>query len=126
MKKKGLAILGSTGSIGRNALELVRAHPDRFRVISLSAGRNVELLKRQIDEFNPLFVSVATEDARAKLDTGVPVKAGIEAAMEAASYDGVDIALSAISGAAGLLPTLSAIRAGKDIALANKETLVMA
>lgn len=128
--KKNIALLGSTGSIGVSTLEVVRNHPDRFRVISLAAGNNTTLLKEQIDEFAPVFVSVQTPQAASKLSRtapkGLKIGVGTEGACEAASYDGVDITVSAISGAAGLVPTFEAIKAGKDIALANKETLVLA
>lgn len=130
MTPKGLAVLGSTGSIGKNTLEVVRLHPGRFKVVSLACGNNVEEIKKQIQEFRPACVSVANDAAARELKKNVamPVEicSGEQGAMKAASYDGVDMAVSAISGAAGLLPTLAAIRAGKDIALANKETLVMA
>ncbi len=128
-KTKRISVLGSTGSIGRNTLEVVRRNPGRFRVISLSAGGNIELLKDQIEEFRPEFVSVITKDDLKELkrnprsfESGF----GEDGAIKAACYPGVDITVSAISGAAGLMPTMAAIKAGKDIALANKETLVMA
>lgn len=127
---KGLAVLGSTGSIGENTLEVVRRNPGRFRVISLSAGNNIELLKRQAAEFSPRYVSVRSAEAAAALrkSVAVPVEAGfgVEGAVRAATCEGVDMVVSAISGASGLLPTLYAVRAGKDIALANKETMVLA
>ncbi|MFQ5465688.1 MAG: 1-deoxy-D-xylulose-5-phosphate reductoisomerase [Thermodesulfobacteriota bacterium] len=127
---KGLAILGSTGSIGTSTLDIVRRHPDRFRVVALAAGSNVELLKRQAGEFRPLFVSVGSEDdvrgLGADLPEGCSVGFGVEGASTAATHDGVDCTVAAISGAAGLVPTMAAIRAGKDVALANKETLVLA
>lgn len=130
MKRKGISILGSTGSIGTNTLDVVRSHPERFRVVSMAAGRNIALLKEQIEEFRPAFVSVDSEDAAAalrnSLSVPVAVEAGPGAAMKAASLDGVDMTVAAISGAAGLLPTMAAVRAGKDIALANKESLVLA
>ncbi|MBW7956639.1 MAG: 1-deoxy-D-xylulose-5-phosphate reductoisomerase [Deltaproteobacteria bacterium] len=130
MKRKGISILGSTGSIGTNTLHVVRSHPERFRVVSLTAGRNVSLLKEQIEEFGPAFVSVESEDAAAalrnSLSVPVSIEAGTDAAMKAASFEGVDMTVAAISGAAGLLPTMAAVRAGKDIALANKESLVLA
>lgn len=130
MKIKGLAILGSTGSIGCNTLEVVRRHPERFKVVSIAAGNNTALLKEQIEEFRPLFVSVMDEKAACALkkNLAVPIEigTGVEGAVRAASMDGADITVSAISGAAGLLPTMAAIKAGKDIALANKETLVLA
>lgn len=129
-KIKGVSVLGSTGSIGRNTLEVARKHPQRFKVISLAAGRNVKLLKEQIDEFRPAFVSVADEEAALELkkvvSAPVEIGVGIEGATLAATYEGVDITLSAISGAAGLVPTMAAVKAGIYIALANKETLVLA
>ena len=125
---KGLSILGSTGSIGLSTLEVVRKSPDRFKVISLSAGANAGLLEEQVKEFNPLFVSLRDEEAALKLSKRVDpeVGYGTSGATRAGAYEGVDLCVSAITGAAGLMPTLSAIRAGKNIALANKETLVMA
>lgn len=127
---KGISILGSTGSIGRSTLDVVRMHPDRFRVIALSAGENTALLKKQAEEFRPKFVSVLTKAAAYELKGALPrgTKAawGMEGAIEAAAYQGADITVSAFAGAAGLVPTIEAVRAGKDIALANKETLVMA
>ncbi len=127
---KGIAVLGSTGSIGRNTLEVVRKNPDKFRVVSLSAGGNVGLLRQQIKEFNPEFVSVLGEPELKELkkDSALSCEAGFgeEGAVRAACHAGVHTAVSAITGAAGLLPTMAAIKAGKDIALANKETLVMA
>ncbi|CAG1065206.1 1-deoxy-D-xylulose-5-phosphate reductoisomerase [uncultured bacterium] len=130
MRKKGISILGSTGSIGTNTLEVVRMHPERFKVVSLAAGNNIALLKKQVEEFRPSFVSVSDSEAasalRGSLTFPVEVGFGIEGATRAAAFDGVEMCVSAISGAAGLLPTMSAIKAGVDIALANKETLVLA
>ncbi len=127
---KGIAILGSTGSIGRSTLEIIRRHPDRFRAVSLAAGDNIALLKRQIEEFRPAYVSVRAEGAAMRLKRSLKrppeIGFGAEGAAAAAAWPGARMTVSAISGAAGLLPTLAAIRAGKDIALANKETLVMA
>jgi 1-deoxy-D-xylulose-5-phosphate reductoisomerase len=129
-RPKVLAILGSTGSIGRNTLEVVRANPEKFSVAALAAGNNIELVKEQAREFGPSFVSVATKEAadvlRAALPRSVKVGYGVDGATEAATIEGAGMVLSAISGAAGLVPTMAAIRAGKDIALANKETLVLA
>lgn len=106
---KGIAILGSTGSIGRQTIEVIRNFPDKFKVIAL-AGRNKEVLAQQIEEFKPKLISF-----------------GDQASMEEiASHPEVDLIVVATSGKAGLLPTLSAIKAGKRIALANKEVLVMA
>ena len=125
---KGLSILGSTGSIGVSTLEVVRRNPDKFKVVSLAAGTNRELIEEQAEEFKPAFVSVSKEEdakeLRAKLKCEVAY--GVEGAKNAAAYTGVDLTVSAMSGASGLVPTISAIRAGKDIALANKEALVMA
>lgn len=125
---KGVAILGSTGSIGRSALEVIRSNPKRFRVVALAAGDNIALLKEQAEEFKPDFVSVSGKEAAAALGKALkaPVGAGVEGAEEAARCKGADVVISAIAGAAGLIPTLAAIRAGKVIALANKETLVLA
>jgi 1-deoxy-D-xylulose-5-phosphate reductoisomerase len=130
MRKKAISILGSTGSIGANTLEVVRMHPERFTVVSLAAGNNIPLLKEQIEEFRPSFVSVADRAAAEALKNSVSVKVevgfGVEGAVRAAAFDGTEMCVSAISGAAGLVPTMAAIRAGVDIALANKETLVLA
>lgn len=125
---KTLSILGSTGSIGRNALDIVRRHPDKFRVIALTAGRNIDLLKEQIEEFKPDLVSVIDKETADRLGKNLPCRVmyGTSGFEEAAALKSVDMVVSAITGSAGLLPTLSAINAGKEIALANKETLVMA
>lgn len=128
---KSISILGSTGSIGQSTLDVIRRHPDRFRVVALAEGHDVELLARQIREFNPSLVSVR-DDAAAKklagiLATGRPeIMRGIEGASAVASCPDADMCVSAIVGAAGLGPTVAAIEAGKAIALANKETMVVA
>ena len=129
---KHLSILGSTGSIGTKALEVARRFPERFRVSALAAGVNVDLLARQIREFSPSLAVVKDKDtAKALQDRlGASVKVrvlwGPEAYIEAASQTEADTVVSAIVGGAGLLPTLAALEAGKTVALANKETLVMA
>lgn len=129
---KGITLLGSTGSIGRNVLEVVRSFPDRYKVIGLAAGYNVNLLAQQILEFEPEMVSVADGEAAAALAEILPgryqrrIHYGEQGNCLVASCPGASLALSAIVGAAGLLPTLAAIEAGLDIGLANKETLVMA
>jgi 1-deoxy-D-xylulose-5-phosphate reductoisomerase len=128
---KKLSILGSTGSIGTSALDVVRRNRGRFGVVALAAGRNLDLLAEQIAEFDPRVVSVLDEDhARRLRERTGPVRAdvlsGPEGYREVAAADGADMVLSALVGAAGLLPTLAAIEAGRDIALANKETLVTA
>ncbi len=128
---KNLAILGSTGSIGVSTLDIVAAHPDRFRVVSLSAGNNLERLEEQIRRFRPQIVSVvqpgAARDLRQRLGSDAPeVVSGVEGLIACATHGPVEMVVSAIVGAAGLVPTMAAIQAGKDIALANKETLVTA
>jgi 1-deoxy-D-xylulose-5-phosphate reductoisomerase len=128
---KNLAILGSTGSIGVSTLDIVAAHPDRFRVVSLSAGNNLDRLEEQIRRFRPRIVSVvqpeAARDLRQRLGSDAPeVVSGVEGLIACATYGQVEMVLSAIVGAAGLVPTMAAIQSGKDIALANKETLVTA
>ena len=114
-----LAIIGSTGSIGRQTLEVVRALPGRFRVAALAAGNNVELLAQQVSEFKPDYFSCSREDVSFDGCERLSTEA-------IASLPEVDIAVIAASGSAGLLPTLAAVRAGKKVALANKESLVAA
>jgi len=116
---KKIAILGSTGSIGQQALDVIRALPSKFRVIGLAGGRNLELLKKQITEFQPSMLY-----SLAKLDFGY--KGEFLPMEEIASHPEVDLVIIATSGKAGLSPTLAALRAGKVVALANKEVLVMA
>lgn len=128
---KSLSILGSTGSIGQSTLDVVRQHPDRFAVTGLAAGNNVALLAEQIREFRPDVVSVrdgsSAETLRSMLDDHQPdILLGTEGASAVASTAEADFVISAIVGAAGLLPTISAIKAGKNIGLANKETMVVA
>jgi len=133
MRKKTLSILGSTGSIGVSTLEVVRQFPDLFQVAALSAGRNVVLLLDQIRTFRPRLVSVFDERLAEELDRSLfrdswkpQILFGPEGYERAAACPEIDMLVSAMVGAAGLLPTLAAIRAGKDLALANKETLVVA
>ncbi len=128
---KRLSILGSTGSIGVNTLHIVSQFPERFKVVSLSAGLNTQLLKQQILQFRPKVVSVLTKELSETLRRelkNVPVEIvhGIEGLIQVATHPEVDQVVSAIVGAVGLIPTLSAIKTGKTIALANKESLVMA
>ena len=127
---KKIAILGSTGSIGTQTLEVVRANGD-IQVLGISAGRNIKKLEEQAREFCPRLVAVWEEDAarelRVKLqDTDVKVVSGMEGLLELASMEETEILVTAIVGMLGIRPTIEAIRAGKDIALANKETLVTA
>jgi 1-deoxy-D-xylulose-5-phosphate reductoisomerase len=120
-----VAVLGSTGSVGTQALDVIRKHPDRFRVVALAAGSNAELLARQVDEFRPaLAVLAAGDPARLEAPAGVTVRAGPAALLEAAAHPEADVVLNALVGSAGLLPTLAALDAGKTVALANKESLV--
>lgn len=127
---KKISLLGSTGSIGGSALEVIRRNPDKFQIVALAAGRNISLLEQQIEEFHPVIVSVldsvSARELRNKLAPKVEVLSGEEGYCRVADVEDADLVLSAMVGAAGLLPTLAAIEAGKDIALANKETLVMA
>jgi 1-deoxy-D-xylulose-5-phosphate reductoisomerase len=124
-----LAILGSTGSIGRQTLDVVRAHPDAFRVVALAARNNVALLAEQVREFAPDLVASDTDDpaALAQLASHLPqAQRGLEGLLAVATHPQAEILVAATSGLIGLQPTLAAIEAGKTIALANKETLVMA
>lgn len=128
---KRISILGSTGSIGVSTLSVIGAHPGEFTITSLAGGRNIGLLKRQIDRFRPRLAAVIDEahahDLRTLMgSTNTAILSGTEGYREAAAVEGTDMVVSAMVGAAGLLPTLDAIAAGRDIALANKETLVMA
>lgn len=125
---KKIIILGSTGSIGTQALDIVRANPDKYEVVALAAGRNVDLLQKQAREFKVKAVALFNENAASDLkicltDTNTKVLSGADGVCELAAYD-CDIVLNAIVGIAGLRPTLAAIEAGHTIALANKETLV--
>lgn len=128
---KALVILGSTGSIGVSTLEIVAAHPERFRVVALTAGRNLELFEQQVRAFRPELVAVpAAADAallRERLGSAAPrILSGRDGLVACATAPGAGLVVSAIVGAAGLEPTLAAIEAGLDVALANKETLVAA
>ena len=129
--RKGLAVLGSTGSIGVNTLDVVASHPDQFDVITLAAHSNIDVLEAQARHFKPKLVVLFNKERvptlRQRLnDLDVEILSGIEGLCEAATYPGVDLVMSAVVGAIGLLPTIRAAEAGIDIALANKETLVMA
>lgn len=127
---KKIAILGSTGSIGTQTLEVVRENGD-IEVLGLAAGNNISLLEEQIREFSPTIAAVWSEDKANELrvkvaDTGVKVVSGMEGLLEIAAMEESEILVTAIVGMIGIRPTIAAIRAGKDIALANKETLVTA
>ena len=127
---KKLAILGSTGSIGRQALEVIAENPERWQVEVLSAYNNIDLLEKQIAKFQPKFAIVANQDAgeilRLRYTGPTKIYCGAEAMARIPAESQADMVLVAIMGAAGILPTWQAIAAGKDIALANKETLVAA
>ena len=131
MKKKKIALLGSTGSIGTQALDVIRQHPDRFDAYVLTANNNVDLLAAQARQFRPDSVVIANEEKYDRLrdllaDMPVKVYAGAQALCEVVEAAPVDMVLAAMVGFSGLRPTVSAIRAGKAVALANKETLVVA
>jgi 1-deoxy-D-xylulose-5-phosphate reductoisomerase len=128
---KKISILGSTGSIGTQALEIIREHSDKFSAEVLTAGNNSELLIKQALEFRPKYLAIAneskyTEVADALMHTHTKVFAGKKAVEEIAGYGEADMVLTAMVGYAGMIPTINAIKAQKDIALANKETLVVA
>jgi len=129
---KNICLLGSTGYIGTNALTIIRNNPDRYRIIALGGGRNIDLLLNQIKEFKPLFAVVINShlanELKSKLNnaTNIEILYGTKGYSEIASLSDVNIVIAAMTGSAGLIPTFSAITAGKDVALANKETLVMA
>ncbi len=127
---KKIALLGSTGSVGTQTLDIVRSNPERFQVVALAAGNNSELLISQAKEFKPFLVSVATkelaDEVKLHVSPGTAVVYGEEGLVEAASLGEADIVITAIVGSRGLMPTLAAIEAGKTIGLANKETLVTA
>lgn len=131
IQKKNIAILGSTGSIGTQALEVIGEHPSLFDVYALTAGSNIELLIRQARQFLPEMVVIGNEKYYPQLkealsDLPVKVFAGLDAIVQVAEMEPIDIVLTAMVGYAGLKPTISAVKAGKRIALANKETLVVA
>lgn len=128
---KKIAILGSTGSIGAQTLDVVREHSDELQVVALAAGSNKERLKEQIKEFHPKLVSLSDEKKAQELKEElageqVEVVCGMEGLIEVAGADSADVVVTAVVGMMGILPTMEAIKKGKDISLANKETLVTA
>lgn len=128
---KSIVILGSTGSIGCQALEIARALPDRLKVVGLAAGCNAELFAQQVAEFRPSVAALADADAAKRAnaildDRSIAIRGGAEAIDEVATWPYAELVLGAMLGAAGLRPTIAAIEAGKQIAIANKETLVAA
>lgn len=128
--RRQVALLGSTGSVGTSALEVVRHHPDKLEIVGLAAfGRNIERLAVQVEEFRPRLVAVfdvASAQALRRLNGGTRIVGGAEGLLEVATMPGVDLLLAAMVGAAGLPPVHAALEAGKDVALANKECLVVA
>ena len=129
---KRIAILGSTGSIGTQTLDVVRNNRDKFEVVAISANKSIDLLLEQIIEFNPKYVAVYDEDSAIKLkemitqDVEIKVLSKMEGLVKISTLEEVDVVLTAVVGMIGLVPTMEAIKAKKTIALANKETLVMA
>lgn len=128
---KSITVIGSTGSIGTQTLEIASQYPEEFRIVGLAAGRNIELLARQVTEFRPEIVATCYEDRLPELKTALEnldyspiILAGEEGVAEAARYGDAESVVTGIVGCAGLLPTIAAIKAGKNIALANKETLI--
>ncbi len=128
---KAITLLGSTGSIGTQTLDILAQYPEQFRLVGLAAGRNVEMLAAQIRQFRPSIVAICVEDklpqlkeAIADLDYKPILLAGEAGVAEVARYGDAETVVTGIVGCAGLLPTIAAIEAGKDIALANKETLI--
>lgn len=128
--RKRIAILGSTGSIGCQTLDVIERFPDRFEVVGLAAGANLDKLAGQAAKHKPGVVSIGKQEDipkfRAMVADGTKIVAGIEGMVEVATHEQVDVVVTSITGTLGLIPTVEAIKAGKDIALANKETLVAA
>ncbi len=128
---KNISVLGSTGSIGTQTLDVVRRSNGEFKVVALTAGTDIKMLEAQAREFKPELISISREDLRDDLanslkDTDIKILSGLDGLIEAAAIPSADITLTAVVGMIGILPTIEAIKAGKDIALANKETLVTA
>ena len=128
---KRITLLGSTGSIGTQTLDIVAEYPDKFQIVGMTAGGNIELLAQQIRQFQPEIVAIASQnklvelkEAIADLDIKPILLAGAEGIETVAAYGDSEIVVTGIVGCAGLLPTIAAIKAGKNIALANKETLI--
>ncbi|MBD2134352.1 1-deoxy-D-xylulose-5-phosphate reductoisomerase [Sphaerospermopsis sp. FACHB-1094] len=128
---KAITLLGSTGSIGTQTLDIVSEHPDKFRIVGLAAGRNVELFAAQIRQFRPQIAAISAADKLPELQEAIKdldpqpiLLAGEAGVIEVARYGDSQSVVTGIVGCAGLLPTIAAIEAGKDIALANKETLI--
>lgn len=128
---KNITILGSTGSIGTQTLDVIRMNPEQYNVIAISGNNNIELLAKQAGEFYPKYIALYNEEKLGDLknlisNKDIKIVCGLEGLCEIASLPEVDVVVTSVVGNVGLLPTVSAIKAGKDIALANKETLVTA
>lgn len=126
--KKRVAILGSTGSIGTQALDILSLYPERYEIKALGAYQNIDLMAKQVEKYSPDLVVLIDEEKadelRSRVDSKIKVDSGTEALIELAASDNIDIVLIAIVGIAGLKPTIAALNAGKTVALANKEVLV--
>lgn len=125
---KNLSILGSTGSISKQTMDVVRQYPEKFKVVGLSANTNIEVLREQINEFKPLAVAVMDEEKAEELKekVDIPVFSGIDGLIKIATLEKADTVINALVGSVGILPTIEAIKKKKNVALANKETLVAA
>jgi len=128
---KAITLLGSTGSIGTQTLDIVTHHPEQFRIVGLAAGRNIELLAQQVRQFRPQIVAICEPALVPELQAAIAdvtpqpiLVAGEAGVVEVAAYGEAEAVVTGIVGCAGLLPTIAAIKAKKDIALANKETLI--
>ena len=128
---KAITLLGSTGSIGTQTLDIVSQHPEQFRIVGMAAGRNVELFAQQIRTFRPEIVAICDQDKLAELKAAIAdlspqpiILAGEQGIVEVARYGDAESVVSGIVGCAGLMPTIAAIKAKKNIALANKETII--
>lgn len=128
---KAITLLGSTGSIGTQTLDIIAQYPDRFRLVGIAAGSNVSLLAAQIRQFQPQIAAICAEEKLPELQAAIAdlnpqpiLLAGEAGVIEVARYGDAETVVTGIVGCAGLLPTIAAIEAGKNIALANKETLI--
>ena len=128
---KAITLLGSTGSIGTQTLDIVNQYPEQFRIVGLASGNNVEMLAAQIRQFRPDIAAICAEEKLSVLQEAIKdldpqpiILAGEAGVIEVARYGDAETVVTGIVGCAGLLPTIAAIKAGKDIALANKETLI--
>lgn len=125
---RNISILGSTGSVGTQTMDIIRHHPDRFRAVALSANTRIDILRKQIEEFKPLCVSVGDAEKADELasQVDIPVYKGDKGLVKLATLEEADLVSNSLVGSTGIMPTVSAARAKKDIVLANKETLVVA